>query len=69
MDTRDIARETLEAASLSRHSACAMKNSDDEQRQLFKDELLCIKTKTNAENSLDTDNPHLMVIELSVKLG
>ena len=38
IDPRNIAREILAAASASRRTAHIMKNSDNEQRELFKDE-------------------------------
>ena len=68
-DPRNIARETLAAASVSRRTAYVMKNSDNEQRELFKDEQSHNKTKISSEISLDIDNPYLMGIELSTKLG
>ena len=54
---------------MSRRTAHAMKISDHEQRQLFKDELPHNKTKINAETSLDIDNPYIMGMRLTTKLG
>ena len=46
-----------------------MKNSDNEQCQLLKDDMSCNKTKINAETSLDINNLNLMGVNLSTKLG
>ena len=70
-DLRRKAREALEAASASRRTANAMKNSDHDQSQLFKTKVngsSSTKTKLNAKMSMVIDNPCLIVADLNTKL-
>ena len=49
-----------------------MKNSDHNQSQLLKTEVnepSSVKSKFNAESSMDINNPHLMGTGLNAKLG